>query len=88
MPSSSESIVSKIKRNTGILEDLENAKVLRVAYKTKKGWKRLRLPKGVMEGLRRAATSQVEERLNKLVPDAVSTAVDKAIESLMSDLNN
>jgi hypothetical protein len=81
--------VAEIKRNAAIIADLENAEVLlRVAYKTADGWKRLRLPANASTALRQASIRLVEARLNKLVPPVVEAVVDKAISELVDNLNN
>lgn len=78
------SIVAKIKRNTRVLEELENATAFRVAYKTKDGWKRLVVPTTSVACLRSGAITVVENRLKALLP----AAVDAALESLVDELNS
>jgi hypothetical protein len=80
-------LVAKVKRNTGLLEDLDNASVVRIAYKTDKGWKRLRVPKSDAAALRRTASSIVEKRLDKLVPEAQALVVDAALDDLVAQFN-
>jgi hypothetical protein len=81
-------LVTKVRRNKGVLEAIDNAPVLRIAYKTDKGWKRLRVPKSDAAALRCAASSIVERRLAKLVPEVASLVVDKALTELVAELNN
>ena len=78
---------SEIKRNLAIVNDLRNAKAVRVAYKTADGWKRLRLPSKVVPSLKRGAISVVDARLAKLFPIVVEAAVDKAVAELVGEIN-
>lgn len=79
--------VAKIKRNARLLDEIEGASDFRIAYKTKDGWKRLRLPADVVEGVRFGAGRVVSNRLDKLVPATVDAAVDKAVETLVELLS-
>lgn len=81
-------LVAKVRRNKGVLEAIDNAPVLRIAYKTDKGWKRLRVPKSDAAALRRTASSIVEKRLEKLVPEAANLVVDKALTELVAEFND
>jgi hypothetical protein len=83
-----KNLVAKVRRNTGLLEDLDTASVVRIAYKTDKGWKRLRVPKSDAAALRRTASSIVEKRLDKLVPEAQALVVDAALDDLVAEFNN
>lgn len=80
---STKAIVSKIKRNTRVLEEIEKATDLRVAYKTEKGWKRLIVPAPSVESLRSGASTVVKNRLDKLVP----AAIDAVLNGLVDELN-
>lgn len=80
-------LVSKVRRNMGLLKDLDSASAIRIAYKTDKGWKRLLVPKSDAATLRRAASLIVERRLEKLVPEARDLMVDKALTELMAEFN-
>ncbi len=82
-----ENCVAEVNRNLGVLKDLKSASAVRVAYKTKDGWKRLRVPKRDVEPLRRSAVAVVEERLDVLAPDAVELVIDQALAGLADSLN-
>lgn len=79
--------VDAIKRNTRLLGEIEEATDFRIAYKTKDGWKRLRLPDGVARTTQIAAGRIVSARLDKLVPAAVDVATDAAMKTLVDLLN-
>lgn len=81
-------LVVEVKRNTDLLGDLDTASVMRIAYKTDKGWKRLRVPKSDAAALRRTASSIVEKRLEKLVPEAEALVVDAALDDLVAQFND
>jgi hypothetical protein len=79
--------VAAIKRNTRLLGEIEEASDFRIAYKTKDGWKRLRLPADVVKGVQVGAGRVVSSRLDKLVPSAVERATDAAMKTLVEMLN-
>jgi len=79
--------VAGIKRNTGLLGEIRDASDFRISFKTKDGWKRLRLPADFAATVRYAAGKVVSDRLDKLVPAAVEATVDSAMGSLVELLN-
>jgi hypothetical protein len=82
-----EALKAEIKRNTGVLEDIEGASDVRIAYKTADGWKRLLAP-ALVETLRTYAVMTIGERLATLVPPTLDLVIDKVLTELAAELND
>lgn len=88
MTPTTKAIVTEMKRNTRVLEEILDATDLRVAYKTETGWKRLYVSAPVAEGLRYDAAMIVKDRLNVLLSTAAIAAMDEALLELANEFNS
>lgn len=70
-------LLSEIKRNRRVYQEIQKATDLRVAYKTETGWKRLRCSP---EDLRAYAGTVVMDRLDAMLPVAIERAMNKLVD--------
>lgn len=82
-----EALLTEVRRNMRVCEELLSATDLRIAYKTETGWKRLRAP-DLTETLLYDAGTVVMDRIEVLLSTVATLVVDKAFADLFDEFKD